>query len=333
MPLPNFNLGLALSTKGDQEAAIRAFRTGLQLAPKDAKAHCSLGEALSRNGDQEEAIRAFQAALEINPKYAEAHHSLGVALGRKGDHEGAIRAFQAAVQMNPRSATSYTSLGKALQKHGRFTEALSAFRTGHQLGSQQPNWRYPSADWVRRAEQLVELDARLAKTVKGERQPADAGERAQLAWLCLQPYHLLTARAARLYTEAFATDPRLADDWSAQHRYNAACAAALAGSGKGKDATTLDEAERGRLRRQALTWLRAELTARHRQLESDKAKAGPVVQQTLQQWLRDTDLAGVRCPDALARLPEAERRRWQTLWAEVEQLFTDAGGQGLRPQK
>jgi hypothetical protein len=38
----------------------------------------------------------------------------------------------------------------------------------------------------------------------------------------------------------------------------------------------------------------------------------------LQHWKQDTDLTGVREADALARLPEAERKQWETLWADVD---------------
>jgi hypothetical protein len=48
--------------------------------------------------------------------------------------------------------------------------------------------------------------------------------------------------------------------------------------------------------------------------------------------LKDDDLAGVRGADALARLPEAERREWQKLWEEVEALRRRAAGP-LVPQK
>jgi hypothetical protein len=42
-----------------------------------------------------------------------------------------------------------------------------------------------------------------------------------------------------------------------------------------------------------------------------------VVAQQMQHWLRDPDFAGVRGPDALARLPPAERAGWRKLWANV----------------
>ena len=52
----------------------------------------------------------------------------------------------------------------------------------------------------------------------------------------------------------------------------------------------------------------------------------PEVAQTLQHWRIDSDLTSVREPDALAKLPEAERTNWQSLWADVEALRRRAEG-------
>jgi hypothetical protein len=40
----------------------------------------------------------------------------------------------------------------------------------------------------------------------------------------------------------------------------------------------------------------------------------------------DPDLAGVRDLGALAKLPEAERTEWATLWGEVGGLLAKAAG-------
>ena len=55
-----------------------------------------------------------------------------------------------------------------------------------------------------------------------------------------------------------------------------------------------------------------------------------MVQQTLEHWQADPDLAGVRDADALAKLPEAERRRLAVLWAEVDALLARPGAATLR---
>ena len=48
--------------------------------------------------------------------------------------------------------------------------------------------------------------------------------------------------------------------------------------------------------------------------------------QTLGHWKVDVNLAGVRDPEALAKLPEPERKEWQSLWGDVEALLERAQG-------
>ncbi len=47
---------------------------------------------------------------------------------------------------------------------------------------------------------------------------------------------------------------------------------------------------------------------------------------TLQSWNADPDLACVRDHDALARLPDPERKDWQALWSNVAELLRRARG-------
>jgi hypothetical protein len=46
----------------------------------------------------------------------------------------------------------------------------------------------------------------------------------------------------------------------------------------------------------------------------------------LQHWQQDPDFGGVRGPEALARLPEAERQAWQKLWGDVADTLARAQG-------
>jgi hypothetical protein len=71
------------------------------------------------------------------------------------------------------------------------------------------------------------------------------------------------------------------------------------------------------LRQQALEWLRADLTAWQVVLEKGTNQARTDTAKQMRHWLADADFAGVRGEAALARLPEAERPAWQTLWAAV----------------
>ena len=128
------------------------------------------------------------------------------------------------------------------------------------------------------------------------------------------------AASARFSAEAFADQPRLADDLRASHRYIAACAAARAGCGRGQGASRLNEEERARWRGQAQHWLRADLAVHANRLESGTPAVLAEIQQKMQRWLADPHLAGVRSAEALAKLPAEERPGWAKLWAEAEAL-------------
>jgi serine/threonine-protein kinase len=130
----------------------------------------------------------------------------------------------------------------------------------------------------------------------------------------------LGGRGRGLLAEAFAADPRLADDLNAGWRHTAARFAALAGSGWGEDAGNLAATERGRWRRQALDWLRADLAASTRLLEGGRPGDAAWVRQQLQRWQREGDLAGLRDVDAVAQLPADEQQACRRLWADIAAL-------------
>jgi hypothetical protein len=62
---------------------------------------------------------------------------------------------------------------------------------------------------------------------------------------------------------------------------------------------------------------------RRRLLEQESGQVRAVARD-LQDWLWDSPFAGVRGPDALARLPEAERQEWQKLWTDIADALTRA---------
>jgi serine/threonine-protein kinase len=192
-------------------------------------------------------------------------------------------------------------------------EAEAEYRRACDLGQPHADW----PGWFNRLRRLADLDVKLPAILSGKTVPANAAEQVELADLCMA-YKKLNVAAFRFYTAAFAADPKLVDDLEHGQRYNAACAAALAGCGQGKDADKLDETERSQLRRQALDWLTADLTAWAK--IADQPAELPKVRPVIQHWLEDPDLAGVR-GDAIAKLPEAERPGWQKLWADVEALL------------
>jgi serine/threonine-protein kinase len=184
------------------------------------------------------------------------------------------------------------------------------------------DWSAAHADhrdnWIRhilRREAEALILPSLPAFLEGKYQPEDNDERLALLGVC--QFQGLHATTARLYADGFAADPSLADDQAGRSRYYAARAAAQAGCGRGADGTGLEPTERAGWRRQAREWLRADLTAWVRQLDSDTAKVRGEVRKVLTDWREDPDLACVRDPSELEKLAADERTEYLALWAEV----------------
>jgi tetratricopeptide (TPR) repeat protein len=314
------NLGLALKKKGRLDEAIAAFREAIRF--KNDAAHISLGIALGDKGELDEAIAEFHEAIRIKKDDARAHTDLGVALVKKGRLDEAVAALREAVRRGPNLAQAHGALGRALMQQGQFAQALASTRRCLELLRPGDPLRPHVSQYLQQCERLHALEQKLAEVLAGKAQPAHVRERLALAWLC-QVHKKRFAAATRFYAEAFAAKPQAAEELRHDARYNAACTAALAGCGQGKDADRLDDRERSRLRRQALEWLRADLAAWAQFLERKPDQARAAVQQALRHWQQDEDLAGVR-GEALARLPEGERQSWRQLWGDVEQASRKA---------
>ncbi len=196
------------------------------------------------------------------------------------------------------------------------------------------DWRQTQAcnhsAWIchllrREAEGLVL--PKLPAFQRGEYRPRDKDER--LALLAGQlagcEFEGLQGAAARLYSDAFAAEPELAEDVPAGIRYHAARTAALAGCGQSKDADRLHDKERVLRRRQALDWFRQDLTWWRRALDRGNAQTRARVQQEMQRWMSDADLAGVRDQAAVAKLTADEQKASTQLWADVAALLKKAG--------
>ena len=126
----------------------------------------------------------------------------------------------------------------------------------------------------------------------------------------------LYGASARTWVETFGRDrARL---FGKQWRQDAAAAAALAGTGVGRDADQIGEAERSDLRSQSLDWLQRELQEANLEVASSNPRAGL---KRLGKMLFGIPFATVRNPDALSRLPPEERAEWEAFWTEVRELL------------
>jgi serine/threonine protein kinase/tetratricopeptide (TPR) repeat protein len=327
-PETHFCLGKALSDQGKLAEAVDAYRSAIALKFDYPEAHFGLGKALSGQGKPAQAEVAYRKATELNPRFVEAHYNLGIAFQAQAKPADAIAAFRTSIELKPDFPEALCNLGQLLVSQEKFAEALTFLRRGHDLGSKNPNWPYPSAEWVQFCERLLRLESQLPLLLQGKERPANAADRIALAYFC-SIHKGCYAAAARFYADVFTEPPALARNPQVARLSLAACNAALAGCRQGKDAADLSEEECAHFRRLARKWLRAYLVALDRFLEKEPDKAGPIIVQRMQQWLTEGDLAGVRGPEALRKLPEAEQGDWQKLWEEVEELRQRAANTSL----
>jgi tetratricopeptide (TPR) repeat protein len=344
-------LSLCLSIQGQSRRGEEICRRLLAARPGDLDARFGLGvallaqrkypqaekvleEALRANPDAEQVCKLLVDTLLVQQKYARAaevgqrlvvllpdaasYTALGKALHSLNKPVEAEKAFARALEQEPDHAEALCLLGLSLRNQARFDEALKALRRGHALGSRLRGWNQPSGRWLRDVERTVEMERRLAEVLAGKRKTSGPKETADYAAFCGMTTRFTAC--ARLYADAFAGDPKLAEGF----RFLAANAAIQAAAGQGRDAAGLSEAERTRWRRQALAWLQAELKA------LAKRPAAPR-KQTLKQWLGDPDLASVRDGKEVARLPADEREGWQKLWGEVRRLSSSAPARREHP--
>jgi serine/threonine protein kinase/tetratricopeptide (TPR) repeat protein len=311
------NLGIALFKQGKVDEAIAEFRKAIDSDEKDARGHGYLANALMARNQLDEAVAEYRKAIDLAPKDAAAHYSLANALRDKGRLDEAVAEYRKTIDLKPEFAEAHCNMGGVLRRQAKFAESLASYRRGDELGSKQPGWSYPSAEWVRQAERVVSMADKLPAFLKGEYQPQDNDERLGLAGLCVG--RQLYRDAAGLYADAFDVDPKLADDLKAGRRFSAACYAALADNGQGEE--KLEDKERARWRKQALDWLRADLAAHGKRLESGKPEDRTDVRQKLQHWRQELDLIGLRDKDAVQKLPAAEQEACKKLWADVDALL------------
>ncbi len=342
----HYNLGIVLcDVKGTARRGGRRIPRG---DPAQARLRRGPHQPRHRPGGQgklDEAIAEYREAIRLKPDDAEAHYNLGVALTDQGKHRRGHRRIprgdpaQARLRRGPLQPRQRPEgPGEARRGHRRIPRgdpAQARLRRsplqprpgpadsrattpgrwrctarGHELGSRRPDWRYPSAEWVAQAERT----AGPGRTAPGRAHGARTSRKTTpSAWP--SPRWPTTASTSPpppgSGPRPWRADPKLGDDRQAWHRYNAACAAALAAAGQGKDEPPPDDAAKAKLRGQALDWLKAELTAWGKLLESGPPQARPAIVQTLNHWKQDTDLAGIRDADGLAKLPADEQKAWR----------------------
>jgi tetratricopeptide (TPR) repeat protein len=347
------NIGLLLSETGRPASALKSYEAALLTQTKLVEANPSvsafqsdlagslnsIGELLRETGKPAAALKQYESALAIERKLVREHPESPDFASQLG----ATLNNLALIDMNAkRFVEARDRLRQAVECQRRALASNPAHPTYRQFMANHLTILIRASRALRDVKGLIEaerqfvelretdpamaaFDAKLRAIVKGEQRPRNFGEWLQLAQQAYDSARY--AAAARLWQEALELDPRLGDDRQALHRYSAACAAALAGCGQGRDDPPPSDDQKSKLRRQALDWLTAERSAWAKLLAmANEEQRGGIVK-TFEHWRQDPDLAGIRDDAELGKQPEAERVAFRKLWADVDALLKKA----LRP--
>jgi tetratricopeptide (TPR) repeat protein/tRNA A-37 threonylcarbamoyl transferase component Bud32 len=334
------NVGVLRHEQNNLKGAIEAFRRAIEVDSKAVSSLRRLGVCLRENRDAAGAVVELTKALAIEPNDASTLYNLGQAYGDLQDHANAVEAYRKSAKIRDSAPTQYY-LGMSLRQQGKLGDAAKAYSQSIKLKSDIPNshlslalvyrdlGRFVEAEKAINAgiqvtpflervvifpqlaecQELIKLDKRLPLVLAGKK--SDAKEQLALADLCYR-YKKMPDKAVTLYSAAFAQDASLADKFTASNRTNAALAAVLASSKSGADAP--------KLRKQALTWLNADLKICVDLLKSERENDRTSARERLELWRKNVDLLPVRVAAERAKLPPEERSTWQTFWSEVDAL-------------
>jgi tetratricopeptide (TPR) repeat protein len=140
---PNFpeaynNLGSSLGQLGKYEQAIEQYKLALQCYPEFAEAQYNWGAALVNMGKDAEAIPHFEEALRFNSELFEAQRDLGVIYLRMQKYQEAAAHFSAAAIIDPTSAEAENNLALCLFQSGRRREAIAHWERTLQIKPAYP---------------------------------------------------------------------------------------------------------------------------------------------------------------------------------------------------
>jgi len=275
------------------------------------------------------AVALIEAALDGGQsKYRWAHpffmFAKGLAEYRQGRFESANSIMQgpASAVMGPgpalvRSMALY-NLGKKEVSLDTLAAAILAWDWRVEHADERDAWIYHALR--RQAEAMILPN--LPGVVQKNAQPKSNNERLAMLGYC--QFEGYWSTAARYYAEAFAAEPKLAEDRNLNTCYRAACCAFLAGSKRTDDGRRSSESERSHWRKQARAWLEADLLSLRKQAVSREAPVREVVIRKLTEWQADPALDDLHDPAALANSAPEERQQCENLWRGIHAVLVQA---------
>ncbi len=152
--------GMANERTGDYAGAVRSYRRGLQIAPKNVELLNAMGFSLFQQGKSSEAVVAFEKALAVDPQHWKAHNNMALASIDIGELEVAEAHYRASLAIKPQPAI-YNDLGYVLERLGMPEQAAHEFRKALELDPKSPSAQYNLGASLVRSGEFAEAERHL----------------------------------------------------------------------------------------------------------------------------------------------------------------------------
>jgi serine/threonine protein kinase/tetratricopeptide (TPR) repeat protein len=307
-----FNLADLLRQRGWISLAIDEYRRALGDMPEATSGRLNLADLLRETDQPEDAISEYRRALRDIPSTPGGLYNLADMLCQVSRPEEAVTEYRRALAID-RRPPGLIALGPALRESGRngesveaYDQAIEALRSDPQTASRVGQDR----EWSRT---LATIERRLPALLRGEDRPANAEEAAQFASAAFRTGDY--EASLRLWRNAIAEVPDIADDVAAGYRFHAARADVAAAS-----SPECDPAQQARWRNEDAGWLAAEFSAYSTMLRGTHPEDRILVRKRLLIANRSPELAPVLDVARRAHLPSGEHAMWRVLGDKLDAL-------------
>ena len=169
----NYNLGIALAERGQNDVAEQHYRQALEILPQSPDANNNLGQMLARRGKFDQAIEHYQAALRNDPSYKKAYNNLAAVALQRGKPDEAMEYFKRALQIDPNDANAHFNLAAILAGRGDRSGAAQHYGAAAQINPADADAQVRLADM---ALQRGDANAAVAHLKEALRLGSDSGE-------------------------------------------------------------------------------------------------------------------------------------------------------------
>jgi len=310
----NLLLANVLQKRRNAES-INYYLAARAIRPNALIVNINLASELSYHGRSADALDYARCAVLIDPHSALAHSTLGICLGQLGKYDESVASCRNALAADPKYFFAVGVMCQSLINDGRLVEAnAAAQKCLEEMPKSDPE--YPGMHHMGdRCKDLVEREGQLADVLSGKEQVTPLRRR-QLATVCLVKKRY--SDAVRLFDEAFAAQPALANDLDSDTLFEAACAAARAA----EQAKAMPE--RLRLLNQATAWLRANLVVWSIVLDRGKESDRQLLLKSIYEWRSEPRFTSIREQEAILGWPPEQQAQCRALWRDVNLLVMRA---------